>query len=150
MIIPRALHYFEPVQLMAGLLRDSDIMQHFVCHRQVKLTICGERIYDEVTSATWFENAFNNSPASENGVLKTGCLFVALAVFSDGSPIDKQMKRTFRASVFADNVKLNVRRKKKVDGWQLVSLLPDIEVSDLEKQMNNLLSGDDLSLCRLK
>ena len=49
-------------------------------------------IYDEVTSATWFENAFNNSPASENGVLKTGCLFVALAVFSDGSPIDKQMK----------------------------------------------------------
>ena len=37
-----------------------------------------------------------------------------------------------------------------VDGWQLVSLLPDIEVSDLEKQMNNKLSGDDLSLCRLK
>ena len=32
MIIPRTLHYFEPVQLMAGLLRDSDIMQHFVCH----------------------------------------------------------------------------------------------------------------------
>jgi hypothetical protein len=28
--------------------------------------------------------------------------------------------------------------------------LPDIEVSDLEKQMNNKLSGDDLSLCRLK
>ena len=55
-----------------------------------------------------------------------------------------------RASFFADNVKLNVRRKKKVDGWQLVSLLPDIEVSDLEKQMNNKLSGDNLSLCRLK
>ena len=84
-----------PAQLMAGLLRDSDIMQHFVCHPQVKLTTCGERIYDEVTSATWFENAFKNSPASENGVLKTGCLFVALAVFSDGSPIDKLMKRTF-------------------------------------------------------
>ena len=64
MIIPRTLHYFEPVQLMAGLLRDSDIMQHFVCHPQVKLTTCGERIYDEVTSATLFENAFNNSPAS--------------------------------------------------------------------------------------
>jgi len=69
-------------------------MQHFVCHPQVKLTTCGERIYDEVTSATWFENAFNKSPASENGVLKTGCLFVALAVFSDGSPIDKQMKHS--------------------------------------------------------
>ena len=62
------LHYFEPVQLMAGLLHDSDIMQHFVCHPQVKLTTCGEGIYDEVTSASWFENAFNNSLASENGV----------------------------------------------------------------------------------
>ena len=29
---------------MAGLLRDSDIMQHFVHHPQVKLTTCGERI----------------------------------------------------------------------------------------------------------
>ena len=67
-------------------------MQHFVCHPQVKLTTCGERIYDKVTSPTWFENAFNNSPASENGVLKTRCLYVALGVFSDGSPIDKQMK----------------------------------------------------------
>ena len=45
MIIPRTLHYFESVQLMAGLLRDSDIMQHFVCHPQVKLTTCGERMH---------------------------------------------------------------------------------------------------------
>ena len=38
-----------------------------------------------------------------------------------------------------------------MDGNWYASLLPDIEVSDLEKQMNNkLLSGDDLSLCRLK
>ena len=51
-------------------------------------------IYDKVTSANWFENVFNNSPASENGVLKTGCLFVALAVFRDGLPIDKQMKHS--------------------------------------------------------
>ena len=94
MIIPPTIHYFELVQLMAGLLCDSDIMQHFVCHPQVKVTTCGERIYDEVTSATWFENAFNNCLALENGVLKTGCLFVALAVFSDGSPIDKQMKHS--------------------------------------------------------
>ena len=45
---------------------------------------------------------------------------------------------------------LTLEGRKKVDGWQLVSLLPDIEVSDLEKQMNNKLSGDNLSLCRLK
>ena len=70
MIIPRTLHFFEPLQLMAGSLRDSDIMQQFVCYPQVKLKTCGECIYDELTSATWFENAFNNSPASENGVLK--------------------------------------------------------------------------------
>ena len=116
MIIPRTLHYFEPVQLMAGLLRDSDIMQHFVRHPQVKLTTCGERIYDEVTSATWFENAFNNSPASENGVLKTGCLFVALAVFSDGSPIDKQMKHSEHPFLLT---MLNLTlegRKKLMDG----------------------------------
>ena len=45
MIIPCTLHYFEPVQLMAGLLRDSEIMQHFVCHPQVKLTTCGEHMH---------------------------------------------------------------------------------------------------------
>ena len=45
---------------------------------------------------------------------------------------------------------LTLEGRKKVDGWQLVSLLLDIEVSDLEKQLNNKLSGDDLSLCRLK
>ena len=106
-------------------------------------------IYDEVTSATWFENAFNNSPASENGVLKTGCLFVALAVFSDGSPIDKQMKHSEHPFLLT-MLNLTLEGRKKVDGWQLVSLLPDIEVSDLEKQMNNKLSGDNLSLCRLK
>ena len=37
-----------------------------------------------------------------------------------------------------------------MDGNWYASLLPDIEVSDLEKQMNNKFSGDDLSLCRLK
>jgi hypothetical protein len=31
-IIPWTLHYFEPVQLMSSLLRDPDIMEHFVCH----------------------------------------------------------------------------------------------------------------------
>ena len=73
-------------------------------------------IYDEVTSATWFENAFNNSPASENGVLKTGCLFVALAVFSDGSPIDKQMKHSEHPFLLT---MLNLTlegRKKLMDG----------------------------------
>ena len=92
--IPQTLHYFEPGQLMASLLRDPDIMEHFVCHQKRKLSNCGKQIYDEVTSATWFENAFNNSEATENGVLKPGHLLMALTVFSDGSPIDKQMKNS--------------------------------------------------------
>ena len=79
---------------MSSLLRDPDIMEHFVCHPQRKLTNCGKRIYDEVTSATWFENAFNNSKATENGVLKPGHLFVALTVFSDNSPIVIQMNHS--------------------------------------------------------
>ena len=45
MAIPRTLNYFEPIQLMAAFLRDSDIMQHFVCHPQVKLTTCGAHMH---------------------------------------------------------------------------------------------------------
>ena len=40
---------------MAALLRHSDIMQHSVSHPQAK-----QRIYNEVTSATMFENAFKH------------------------------------------------------------------------------------------
>jgi hypothetical protein len=133
--IPRTLHYFEPVQLMFSLLRDPDIMEHFVCYPQRKLTNCGKRIYDEVTSATWFENDFNNSKATENGVLKPGHLFVALTVFSDGSPIDKQMKHSEHPFLLTI-LNLTLEERKKVDAWQLVSLLPDIKERDLEKQMD--------------
>ena len=94
MVIPRTLHYLEPIQAAHGSIAMRFLYHATFCMSQVKLTTCGEGIYDKVTSATWFENAFNNSPASENGVLKTGCLFVALAVFSDGSPIDEQMKHS--------------------------------------------------------
>ena len=138
-----------PVQLMSSFLRDPDIMEHFVCHPQRKLTNCGKRIYDEVTSATWFENAFNNSKATENGVLKPGHLFVALTVFSDGSPIDKQMKHSEHPFLLTI-LNLMLEGRKKVDAWQLVSLLPDIEVSDLEKLMDTKKSGNDISLSQLK
>jgi hypothetical protein len=39
--------------------------------------------------------------------------------------------------------------RKKGDAW-LVSLLPDIKVGDLEKQMDTKKSGNDISLSRLK
>jgi hypothetical protein len=53
----------------------------------------------------------------------------------DGSPIDKQMRHSEHPFLLT-MLNLTLERRKKVDGWQLVSLLPDIEVSDLEKQMN--------------
>ena len=150
--MPQTLHYFEPVQqLMVSLLSDPDIMEHFVCHPQRKLTNCRKQIYDEVISATWFENAFNNSKATENGALNSGHLFVALTVFSDSSPIDKQMKHSEHPFLLTI-LNLMLEGRKKVDAWQLVSLLPDIEVSDLEKQMDTKKSGGnhDISLSRLK
>ena len=77
-------------------------------------------------------------------MLKTGYLFVALAVFSDGSPIDKQMKHSEHPCLLT-MLNLTLEGRKKVDGWNWVSLLPEphIEVSDLEKQMNNKFSGDE-------
>ena len=40
--LPWTLHYFEPGQLMSSLLRDTDIMEHFVSHPQRKLSNCGK------------------------------------------------------------------------------------------------------------
>jgi hypothetical protein len=76
---------------------------------------------------------------------------VALTVFSGGSPIDKQMKHSEHPFLVLTILNLTLEGRKKVDAWQLVSLLPDIEVSDLEKQMDTKKSGNDISsLSRLK
>ena len=46
---------------------------------------------------------------------------------------------------------LKLERCQSSDSWMLVSLLPDLEVSDLEKSQSNQKSnGDILSLRRLK
>ena len=79
--LPCTLHYFDPVGLLGAMLRDPDVMQHFVCYPQEKFTTCGKRIYDETTSAEWtewFHSAFNESHASEDGKLKAGHLFVGI------------------------------------------------------------------------
>ena len=90
------LHYFDPVGLLLGsMLQDPDIMYHLVYSPQEKLTTCGIHINDEATSAEWFYSAFNDSPASENGKLKNGHLFVGIILFSDdGSAIDKMQKHS--------------------------------------------------------
>ena len=74
---------------------------------------------------------------------------MALTVFSDGSPIDKQMKHSEHPFLLTI-LNLTLEGKKKIDAWQLVSLSPNIEVSDLEKQMDTKKSGNDISLSRLK
>ena len=43
---------------------------------QRKYTDCGSRVYDEITSADWFYEAFSNSPATESGMLWPGCFFL--------------------------------------------------------------------------
>ena len=60
----------------------------FVCFPQRKYTDCGSCVYDKKTSADWFYEAFNNSPATESGMLRPGCIFVGIGHFDDSSNTD--------------------------------------------------------------
>ena len=61
-----------------------------------KYTDCGSRVYNEITSADWFYEAFNNSPVTESGMLRLwpGCLFVGIGHFDDSSNTDRLMKNS--------------------------------------------------------
>jgi hypothetical protein len=108
-------------------------MQHFVYYPQEKLKSYGKRIDDEGTSAECFHSAFDESPASEDGKLKNGHLFVGIILFSDGSTIVKMQKHS-EYPLLTTVLNLSIECRKKVEAWRLVSLLlPDIEVSNLEK-----------------
>ena len=127
-------------------------MKDFVCFPQRKYTDCGSRVYNEITSADWFYEAFNNSPATESGMLWPGCLFVGIGHFDDSSNTDRLMKSKLRASFATNYTKSDTRAShcQSSDSWMLVSLLPDLDVSDLEKSQSNQKSnGDNLTLCRL-
>ena len=45
-------------------------------------------MYNKITSADWFYEAFNNSTATESGMLRPGCLFVGVGHFDDSSNTD--------------------------------------------------------------
>ena len=127
-------------------------MKDFVCFPQRIYTDCGSRVYDEITSADWFYEAFNNSPATESGMLKLwpGCLFVGIGHFDDSSNTDCLMKNS-ELPFLQTILNLTLVHCQSSDSWMLVSLLPDLEVSDLEKsQSNHKSNGDNLSLCCLK
>ena len=107
-------------------------------------------MYDKITSADWFYEAFNNSPATESGMLQPGCLIVGIGHFDDSSNTDHLMKNS-EHPVLQTILNLTLERHQSSDSWMLVSLLPDLEVSDLKKsQSNHKSNGDNLSLCCLK
>ena len=109
-------------------------------------------MYDKITSADWFYEAFNNSPATESGMLliQPRCLFVGIGHFDNSSNTDRLMKNS-EHPFLQTILNLILERCQSSDSRMLVSLLPDLEVSDLEKyQSNQKLNGDNLSLRRLK
>ena len=73
-------------------------MKDFVCIPQRKYTDCGSRVYNKITSADWFYEAFNNSSVTESGMLWPGCIFVGIGHFDDSSNTDCLMKSKLRAS----------------------------------------------------
>ena len=91
-----------------------------------------DHVYNKITSADWFYEAFNNSPATESGMLQPGCLFVGIGHFDDSSNTDPLMKNSEHP--FSQTIlNLTLESCQSSDSWMLVSLLPDLEVSDLEK-----------------
>ena len=122
------------------------------CFPQRKYTDCGSHVYKEITSADWFYEAFNNSPATESGMLwiHPRCLFVGIWQFDDSSNTDCLMKNSEHPCL-QTILNLTLEIYQSSNSWMLVSLLPDLEVSDLKKSQSNQKSnGDNLSLCRLK
>jgi hypothetical protein len=84
------------LELFAKSLQDPQVMKDFVCFPQRKYTDCGSHVYNKITSADWFYEAFNNSPATESGMLwiRPRCLFVGIGHFDDSSNTDHLMKNS--------------------------------------------------------
>jgi hypothetical protein len=104
------------------------------CFPQRKYTDCGSCVYNKITSADWIYEAFNNSLATESGMLwiRPGCLFVGIGHFDDSSNTDCLMKNS-EHPFLQTILNLTLERRQSSDSWMLVSLLPDLEVSDLKK-----------------
>ena len=82
------------MELFAKSLWDPQVMKDFVCFPRRKYTDCGSCVYDKITSADWFYEAFNNSPAAESGILWPRCLFVGIGHFDNSSNTDCLMKNS--------------------------------------------------------
>ena len=85
-------------------------------------------------SADWFYEAFNNSPATESGMLRIqpGCLFVGIGHFDDDSSNTDRLMMNSEHPLLQTILILTLEHCKSSDSWMLVSILPDLEVCDLE------------------
>ena len=124
------------MELFAKSLQDPQVMKDFdfVLFPQRKYTDCGSHVYNKITSADWFYEAFNNSQATESEMLwiQPGCVFVGIGHFDDSSNTDRLMKNS-EHPLLQTILILTLEHCKSSDSWMLVSILPDLEVSDLEK-----------------
>ena len=78
-------------------------------------------MYNEITSADWFYEAFNNSPATESGMLWPWCLFIGIGHFDDSSNTDRLMKNS-EHPFLQTILNLTLERCQLSDIWMLVSL----------------------------
>ena len=100
------------MELFAKSLQDPQVMKDFVCFvlpRGNILTDYGSYVCDKITSADWFYEAFNNSSATENGMLRPRCIFVGNGHFDDSSNTDCLMKSKPRASFPTNYTKSDTR-----------------------------------------
>ena len=75
------------------------------------------------------------------------CWYRTLWWFFKYWPFDEELRASFLQTI----LNLTLECCQSSDSWMLVSLLPDLEVSALEKsQSNHKSNGDNLSLCCLK
>ena len=72
-------------------------------------------MYNEITSAGWFYEAFNNSPATESGMLWlwSRCIFVGIGHFDDSSNTDLLFDEELRAS-FPTNYTISGTRASSI------------------------------------
>ena len=75
--------------------------------------------------------------------LQPGCLFVGMEHFNDSSNTDCLMKNSEHPSL-QTILNLTLEHCQSSNSWMLASLLPDLEVSDLEKSQSNQKSNGEI------
>ena len=93
------------------------------CFPQRRYTDYGSCVYDKITSADRFYEAFNNSPATESEMLWLWprCVFVGIGHFDDSSNTDRLMKNS-EHPFLQTILNLTLESCQSSDSWMMVSL----------------------------